>query len=129
MGSKPVDVNSKFYKADKRCAYHSTNIGNNTEDCINLKNKIQDLIDQEIVSLQPAVPNFNTNPLPNNGGSNVNMIEIDEDWCGTKMITPIVHDELERVVAALSVKEKRDFFILTPSKVFAFVPSRNSRQA
>jgi len=129
VGPKPVDVNSKFYKPDQRCAYHSNSVGNVTEDCINLKYKIKDLIDQEIVSLQPAVPNFTTNLLRNYGGSSVNMIEIDEDWCGTKMITPIVHDELERVVAALSVKEKRDFFILTPSKVFAFVPSRNSRQA
>ena len=81
------------------------------------------MIDQEIVSLQPAVPNLNTNPLPNHGGSNVNMTETYEEWCGTKMITPIVHDKLERVVAALSVKEKGEFVILTPSKDVALVPS------
>ena len=39
------------------------------------------------------------------------------------MITPIVHDDLERVVASLSVKKKREFVILTPSKVVALVPS------
>ena len=50
------------------------------------------------------------------------MIEIDEDGFGTKMITPIVHDDLERVVASLSVKEKREFFILTPTKVVSLVP-------
>nr|XP_010312387.1 uncharacterized protein LOC104644419 [Solanum lycopersicum] len=79
VGPKPGDVNSKFYGPDQRCAYHSNSVGHDTEDCINLKHKIQDLIDQEVVSLQPAVPNVNTNPLPNHGGDNLNMIETDED--------------------------------------------------
>ena len=51
------------------------------------------------------------------------MIETDEDWCGTKMITSIVQDDLERAVASLSVKEKKKFVILTPAKVVALVPS------
>ena len=92
-----MDVNTKFYKPDQRCAYHSNSVGDDTEDCINLKHKIQDLIDQEVVSLQPATTNVNTNPLTNHGGDNVNMIEIDDDWCVTKMINPIVHDDLERL--------------------------------
>ena len=91
-----MDVNSKFYRPDKICAYNSNNVGHDTEDCINLKQKIQDFIDQEVVSLQPTTPNVNTNPLPNHGCSNVNLIETVEDRCGTKMITPIVHDNLER---------------------------------
>ena len=37
------------------------------------------------------------------------------------MITLIVHDELERVVASLSVKEKKKFVILTLAKAVAFV--------
>ncbi|XP_069155857.1 uncharacterized protein [Solanum lycopersicum] len=124
VGPRPVDVNSKFYRPDQRCAYHSNSVGHDTEDCINLKHKIQDLIDQEVVSLQPAVPNVNTNPLPNHGGDNLNMIETDEDGCGTKMITPIVHEDLERAVASLSVKERREFVILTPAKAVALVPSK-----
>ena len=124
VGPKPGDVNSKFYRPDQRCAYHSNSVGHDTEDCINLKHKIQDLIDQEVVSLQPAVPNVNTNPLPNHGGDNLNMIETDEDGCGTKMITPIVHEDLERAVASLSVKERRKFVILTPAKAVALVPSK-----
>ena len=122
VGPKPVDVNSKFYKPDQRCAYRSNIVGNDTEDCINLKHKIQDLIDQEVVPLKPTAPNVNRNPLPNHGGSNVNMIKIDEDKCGTKMITPIIHDDLERVVVSLSVKEEREFVIFTPSKCVALVP-------
>ncbi|XP_015084367.1 uncharacterized protein LOC107027821 [Solanum pennellii] len=124
VGPKPMDVNSKFYKPDQRYAYHSNSFGHDTEDCINLKHRIQDLIDQEVVSLQPAAPNVNTNPLPDHGGSNVNMIEMDEDGCETKMITPIVHEDLERAVASLSVKEKREFVILTPAKAVALVPSK-----
>ena len=79
--SKPVDLNSTFYKLYQRCDYHSNSVGNDDEDCVNLKHKIQDLIDKEVVSLQPVAPNVNTNPLPNHGGSNVNMIETYEDWC------------------------------------------------
>ena len=55
------------------------------------------MIDQEVVSLQAIAPNVNTNFVPNYGGVNINMIEKDDDWCGTKMITPVIHDELERV--------------------------------
>ena len=117
MGPKPVDTSSEFYRPDQRSVYHSNSVVNDTEDCINLKYKIQDLIDQEVVSLQTVAPNDNTNPLSNHGGVNINMIETDEDWCMTKVITPIVHDELERVVASLSVKEKKEFVILTPQRL------------
>ena len=75
------------------------------------------MIDQEVVSLQTVAPNDNTNPLPNHGGVNINMIETNEDWCMTKVITPIVHDESETVVASLSVKEKKEFVILTPQRL------------
>ena len=106
MGPKLINVYSKFYRLDQRCAYHSNSVGHDTEDCIYLKHKIQDLIDQEVVSLQPAAPNVNTNSLQNHEGSNINMIETDEDCCGTKMITPIVHNDLEGAVASLRFKEK-----------------------
>ena len=52
------------------------------------------------------------------------MIETDNDWCRTKVITLIVHDDLEKVVASLSIKEKKEFVILTPTKVVALVPSK-----
>ncbi|XP_069149116.1 uncharacterized protein [Solanum lycopersicum] len=124
VGPKPVDVHSRFYRPEQRCAYHSNSVGHDTEDCINLKHKIQDLIDQEVVSLQPAAPNVNTNPLPNHGGGNINMIEIDDDEREAKRITPIVQEDLERAVASLSVREKGEFVILTPAKAVALVPSK-----
>ena len=74
-----MDTSSKIYWPDQRCAYHSNSIGHDTEDCINLKHKNQDLIDQEVVSIQTAVPNVNTNPLSNHGGVNINMIETYDD--------------------------------------------------
>ncbi|KAK4718414.1 hypothetical protein R3W88_016752 [Solanum pinnatisectum] len=122
VGPKPVDTSSRFYRPDQRCAYHSNSVGHDTEDCINLKHKIQDLIDQKVVSLQTVAPNVNSNPLPNHGGVTINMIETDDDWCVTKAIVPIAPDNLERAVASLSIREKREFVILTPEKVVALVP-------
>ena len=52
------------------------------------------------------------------------MIEIDDNWCGTKVITPIVRDELEKVVAALRIKKKKQIIILTSTKDVALVPSK-----
>ena len=40
----------------------------------------------------------------------------------TKVIVLIVHDELEKDVASLIIKEKKDFVILTAAKVVALVP-------
>ncbi|XP_004240794.1 uncharacterized protein [Solanum lycopersicum] len=97
VGPKPVDVNSKFYKLEQRCAYHSNS---------------------------PAEPNVNTNPLPNRGGGNINMIETDEHECETKRITPVTEEDLEKVVSSLSVKEKGEFVIMTPAKDVALVPSQ-----
>nr|XP_025888955.1 uncharacterized protein LOC112942271 [Solanum lycopersicum] len=97
VGPKPVDVNSKFYKPEQRCAYHSNSVGHDTKDCINLKHKIKDLIDQEVVSLKPVEPNVNTNPLTNHGGGNINMIETDENERETKRITPVVQENLENL--------------------------------
>lgn len=49
------------------------------------------------------------------------MIETDDDWCVTKMITLIVHDEFERSMTLLRVKDKKKLVILTPAKVLALV--------
>ncbi|KAK4738129.1 hypothetical protein R3W88_001826 [Solanum pinnatisectum] len=111
VGPKPVDTSSKFYRPEQRCAYHSNSVGHDTEDCINLKHKIQDLIDQKVVSLQTVEPNVNSNPLPNHGGVTINMIETDDDGFVAKAIVPIAPDNPERA-----------FVILTPKKVTALVP-------
>ena len=66
------------------------------------------------------MPNINTNPLPNHG--RVNMINIDDHYRMIKVITLIVHDELERVVSPLNVKKKKEFVILSIAKIVALVP-------
>lgn len=56
------------------CAYHAGYIGNSTEDCWTLKYKVQDLINQEILSFSEEKPNVKMNALPKHGGSTVNVV-------------------------------------------------------
>ncbi|XP_050920010.1 uncharacterized protein LOC127137604 [Lathyrus oleraceus] len=56
------------------CAYHAGYIGHSTEDCWALKYKVQDLINQEILYFSEEKPNVKINPLPNHGGSAVNVV-------------------------------------------------------
>uniref|UniRef100_M1DZ61 Gag-pro n=1 Tax=Solanum tuberosum TaxID=4113 RepID=M1DZ61_SOLTU len=121
VGPKPVDTSSKFYRPDQRCAYQSNCVGHDTADCIDLKHKIEDLIDQNVVSLQTVTPNVNSNPLPNHGGVTINMKESDDDLYVTNAIVLFAPNEPERAVALLniravallSIREKKEFLILT----------------
>lgn len=74
-----------------------------------------------MVSLQTVGPNVNSNHLPNNGGTTIDMIEMNDDWCMTKPIVLIAHDESEKGVASLSIREKKEFVILTPAEVVTLV--------
>lgn len=56
------------------CAFHVGYIGHSTEDCWALKYKDQDLINQDILSFSEEKPNVKMNPLPNHGGSIVNVV-------------------------------------------------------
>ena len=49
------------------------------------------------------------------------MMKVDDDWCMTNDIVPIVHYDLERAVDSLSIKKKNEFVFLTPTKVVALV--------
>ena len=69
-------------------------------------------------------PNVNINPLPNHREVNVNMAETNDDCCGIKRITPIIHNDLEKDVASLSIKQKKEFVIFTLAKVVALVSSK-----
>lgn len=60
------------------CAYHVRFIGHSIEYCWALKYKVQDLINQEILSFSEEKPNVKTNPLPNHGGSAVNVVVEEE---------------------------------------------------
>ncbi|XP_050889350.1 uncharacterized protein LOC127094573 [Lathyrus oleraceus] len=60
------------------CAFHAGYIGHSIEDYWALKKRIQELIDQEILSFSEENPNVKTNPLPNHGGSAVNVVVEEE---------------------------------------------------
>ena len=76
-----------IYMPYQRCAYHFNSVRHDSEDFINVKRNIQDLIDQDVVSLKTVAPNVNTIPFPNHGGVNFNMIETKDNWYVTKVIT------------------------------------------
>ena len=65
------------------CAFHGGYIGNSTEDCIVFKNRVQDLINQDILSFTEEKPNVKNNLLPNHGSPTVNAILEEEE---TKMV-------------------------------------------
>ncbi|XP_058784035.1 uncharacterized protein LOC131658797 [Vicia villosa] len=71
------DTQSPNYNANARCAFHSGAAGHDTERCIALKNKVQDLLDQKIIQFTPT-PNIVNNLMPARGGSGVNVIESEE---------------------------------------------------
>ncbi|XP_050877108.1 uncharacterized protein LOC127080861 [Lathyrus oleraceus] len=60
-------------------AFHAGYIGHSTEDCWALKKRIQELIDQEILSFSEENTNVKANPLPNHGGAAVNAVIEEEN--------------------------------------------------
>ncbi|XP_050889361.1 uncharacterized protein LOC127094585 [Lathyrus oleraceus] len=60
------------------CAFRAGYIGHSTEDSWALKKRIQELIDQEILSFSEENPNVKTDPLQNHGGSVVNVVVEEE---------------------------------------------------
>jgi len=65
-----------IFQADQICDYHLGAAEHNTKNCINLKYKIQDLIDQKIITLPSPIPNVTNNTLPKHEGASVNLIKI-----------------------------------------------------
>ncbi|XP_070021942.1 uncharacterized protein [Nicotiana sylvestris] len=54
--------------------------GNTIDECHSLKDKIRTLIDNKIIVAKEPTPNVRNNPLPDNKGGGIHMIEIEDDW-------------------------------------------------
>ena len=56
------------YNPNAKCAYHSSSLGHETDQCWALKNKIQDLIDNKTIDFYPPLtPNVIIAPMPKHG--------------------------------------------------------------
>ena len=120
VDARTINPTTKFFRVDLRCAYHSGGAGNDTEGCINLKHKIQDLIDNRVIILQALSTNVNLNPLPYHGEATINMIESDEDWLANGTIGKTNVNSLIPTVASLTIKARLEFvLIIAPHQAFA----------
>lgn len=63
---------------NESCAFHVGYIGNSTKDFLVFTNKVQELIDQKILSFFEEQPNVKTNHLYVHNGLTVNVIEEEE---------------------------------------------------
>lgn len=78
-----------FFKIDQYCPYH---LGGSRH---NIKQKIQDLIDQKFIILQRATPNINKSHFSNHDGVIINMIEEYEGSCVCKSFIKVILNTLE----------------------------------
>ncbi|XP_050920203.1 uncharacterized protein LOC127137822 [Lathyrus oleraceus] len=88
------------------CAYHAGFIRHSTEDCWALKYKIQDLINQDILTFSKEKPNVKTNPLPNYNGAVVNTVIEEEN---TKFI--LRAEEVETLMSVVLQKLEQFGFL------------------
>ncbi|XP_045822052.1 uncharacterized protein LOC123914933 [Trifolium pratense] len=65
------------FKSDVKCDYHSGALGHTIENCKAFKYKVQELIDQKLLTFKEEGPNVKTNPLPGHAGPSVNTVEDD----------------------------------------------------
>ncbi|XP_059314844.1 uncharacterized protein LOC132065452 [Lycium ferocissimum] len=105
---KPANPKDRWYRTDFTCAYHSNQVGHTTEYCINLRHKLQDMIDNHELILEPTPPNVDTNPLPKHGGNQIHMIERGDEWEESLVIIRPDIEGLESTVASLSLQERKE---------------------
>lgn len=68
------------FDPSKKCEHHFGVEGHTLEDCTQLRNRIQDLIDNKLIQFDNTIgPNVITNPLLPHQDGNVNVISIMEE--------------------------------------------------
>ncbi|RDX78460.1 hypothetical protein CR513_41265, partial [Mucuna pruriens] len=63
------------YNPTAKCEYHEGGPGHTTENCWAFKHKVQDLLEQGWLKLEPNKPNVSTNPLPPHEGASINTLD------------------------------------------------------
>ncbi|XP_050875850.1 uncharacterized protein LOC127079506 [Lathyrus oleraceus] len=63
------------YDANVHCEFHMGAPGHTLENCFAFQNRVQDLIEANVVTFTLRRPNVNTNPMPTHGDASVNAIE------------------------------------------------------
>src|SRR3954469_3396258 len=74
MGPPPSPL-PPGYDANARCEFHSGAPGHTIEKCRALKYKVQDLLDDKLISFTPTGPNVQNNPMPPHAGT-TNAVEL-----------------------------------------------------
>ena len=96
----------RWYDANANCDYHYGVKGHSTENCMALKNQVQNLKNAGYVNFgynKDGVPNIISNPLSNHSGPKINAISV--SFMGERkayvgdIITPlgVVYEKLEQV--------------------------------
>ncbi|XP_050919520.1 uncharacterized protein LOC127137069 [Lathyrus oleraceus] len=121
-----------WYIENARCSFHANSEGHTTENCKVFKLRVQELIDQKILSFAD-VPNVGNNPLPKHDSSGVNAIESSTDDGLIKdvfklktLLTVVrarlmeaelmngVHDNCARVIQFTRAKIDEDVAVIVP---------------
>uniref|UniRef100_A0A1S4BLL3 Uncharacterized protein n=1 Tax=Nicotiana tabacum TaxID=4097 RepID=A0A1S4BLL3_TOBAC len=77
--------------------------GHTIDECRSLKDKIQNLIDNNIIIAKEPALNVRNNPLPDHEGRGIHMIEIEDDWDPKGSIRLIAKgDEPKKLIVTLS---------------------------
>ncbi|XP_060170656.1 uncharacterized protein LOC132601591 [Lycium barbarum] len=105
---KPANPTDQWYRPDLTCAYHSNQAGHPTEYCINLRHKLQDMIKNRELILEPTPSNVDTNLLPKHGGNQIHIIERGDEWEESPTIIRPNVEGLESTVASLSLQEREE---------------------
>lgn len=98
--SPPPNLLPRDYDANVGCDFHAGSPGHTTEKCLELKFKVQDLLDLKIISFTPEGPNVKGSSNPGHGGPTINTVEGLDNTVLTQMVdqvkTPVskIHEKL-----------------------------------
>lgn len=82
----PPNLLPRGYDANSRCDFHAGSPGHTTKKCLELKFKVQDLLERKIISFTPEGPNVKGNPIPGHNDLTINVVEELDNTVLTQMV-------------------------------------------